>query len=171
MQKEAANKFIGKPEEKSNSLLSILIKSQFNITTFHKFHQNDFFPKPSVDVVMLRIQKLNKPIISTQGRQFFFDFVTYAYSQFKPNILKGLGDIINENKLIEIARLEGFSVSSKPSQLELNNWVILFQTFKRLSSEKQKSKVFGSFYNLQKQQENLHKVHRTRVDKDWKKFF
>lgn len=169
-QREAANKFIGKPEDKSNSLLSILIKSQFNITIFHRFNRNDFFPRPSVEVVMLQIQKRNKPLVSTQDRLLFFDFVTYAYSQFKPNILKELSAVMNENNIIGIARLEGFTVTSKPSQLELDNWIALFQSFKENLNERQKGKIVGAYRNLQEQQENLQKIHRTRVDKDWKKF-
>ena len=170
IQKEAANKFIGKPEDKSNSLLSILIRSQFNITIFHRFNRNDFFPRPSIDVVMLQIQKYNKPLVSAQDRLLFFDFVTYAYSQFKPNILKGLSAVMNENNIIGIARLEGFTVTSKPSQLELDNWIALFQSFKENLNERQKGKIAGAYRNLQEQQENLQKIHRTRVDKDWKKF-
>ena len=170
VQKEAANKFIGKPEDRLNSLLSILIKSQFNIAISYKFDPNDFFPRPSVEVVVLRIQKLKEPLISQHDSQAFFDLVTFAYSQFQPNILKGLNIVINQEKLIKTANTEGFSTSSKPSQLELKDWVAIFQVFKDQSNEKQKNRVSGAYRNLQKQQDNLQKVNRTRVDKNWRKF-
>jgi 23S rRNA (adenine-N6)-dimethyltransferase len=168
VQREASSKFIGKPEEKVNSLLSILIKSNFNITIFYRFNRNDFFPKPNVDIVMLRIQKLDKSAIPTQDVPLFFDFSTYVFSQFKPNILEGLSKIIERQKVIELARKNSFSTSLKPSELDFNHWLILFDIFVKASSLTQKRVVQGSYKRLQLQQNNLQKINRTRNDKNWK---
>lgn len=168
VQQEASSKFIGKPEEKVNSLLSILIKLNFNITIFHKFNREDFFPKPNVDVVMLRIQKLDRPLIPIQDTHLFYDFVTYAFSQFKPNILQGLSKVIDKNKVIELAHKTHFLTNLKPSELDFAHWLILFDTFVKTSSITQKRIVQGSFKRLQLQQTTLQKINRTRNDRNWK---
>jgi len=50
MQKEAAEKFLGKPHE---SLYTVLLKPWFEVEMVHRFRRKDFVPEPGVDVVML----------------------------------------------------------------------------------------------------------------------
>lgn len=169
IQKDAAKKFIGKPLDKNNSLLSVLIKTHFDLSIFHEFRRTDFFPKPSVDVVMLNLQKRITPHIPNKDTQTFYDFVTFVFSQFEPNILQGLRKIMPEQKIVELAKQYSFSTSSKPSELEFNHWLMLFQTFLNFSNSTQKQKILGSFNKLQEQQQNLQKIHRTRLDRNWRK--
>jgi len=165
MQREAAKKFIGKPLDRSNSLLSVLIKSTFDITIFHEFKRDDFFPKPNVDVVMLNLQRIEKPILSKNDVSLFYDFVTFAFSQFEPNILQGLKKILPIHVLTQVSKAHTLSPSSKPSELNFKHWLALFQAFK---SSPNKGKVYGSFKNLQKQQQGIQKIHRTRLDRNWR---
>lgn len=168
IQKDAAKKFIGKPYDGNNSLLSILIKAKFDLSIFHEFNKADFFPKPMVDTVMLCILKQAEPHIKNTEMQTFYDFVTFGFSQFEPNILQGLRKIMPERKILELAKQNSFSVSSKPSQLDFRYWLLLFQGFLIFSNDSQKQKISGAFNKLQKQQQNLDKIHRTRLDKNWR---
>lgn len=169
VQKEAAEKFTGRPLDDKNSLMSILIKVQFKIEIFHEFKRSDFFPKPNVDTVMLRIKPIKKPRLSADEISLFYDFVTYAYGQFEPNVLRGLSGVINKQRMRQAARDGNFPTSSKPSQLEIEHWTALFQAFLEQSGGIQKNKVRGSFKKLKTQQSKLQKIHRTRIDKAWKR--
>lgn len=168
VQKDAAKKFAGKPVAKSNSLLSVLIKCKFNLSIFHEFKRTDFFPAPNVDVVLLRIEKLVEPHISSRNLPSFYDFVTFVFSQFEPSILHGLKKILPESEVIQLAKQHSFSTSLKPSQLEFEYWLALFQTFLSSSTISSKHKMHGSFNQLQKQQQKLQKIHRTRLSRNWK---
>lgn len=168
VQKDAARKFLGKPFDKNNSLLSILIKCKFDLTISHEFKRTDFFPIPSVDIVMFRIQKLATPHINHKDIPMFYDFVTFTFSQFEPNILHGLKKILPEHEIIKLAKQYSFSTSSKPSELEFKHWLVLFQTFLNSPFNSHKDKIHGSFNKLQKQQQGLQKIHRTRLDRNWK---
>lgn len=170
VQKEASSKFAGRPLSSSNTLVSILMKVEFQMEIFHKFNKSDFFPKPKVEVVMLRVRKKDKPLVSKEEKSLFYNFITFAFSQFEPNILKGLGEVIDEQIIRDVAESTGFSASSKPSQLEKDHWLALFKKFLQHSTEGQKRKTRGSFRKLKMQQSGLQKIHRTRQDKDWKKF-
>jgi 23S rRNA (adenine-N6)-dimethyltransferase len=142
VQKEAAYKFIGKPFIKGNSQIAILIKPWFNLEIIHNFNKSDFLPKPNIDIVLLRIVKKDKPDIEYKQKNLYQDFVSYTFNQFKPN--------------------------RKPSEIDYNNWISLFNEFAKLSSNK-KLKINGFYKKLLKQQSKLSKIHRTRNDKDWRK--
>lgn len=167
MQSEAAKKFVGKPLDHKNSLVAMLLKADFDTSIFHKFNKSDFFPKPSVDTLMVRFRRLDKPYVDKQDKSLFYDFVAFGFSQFEPNILKGLGKVISESMIIEVSQKYHFSPNLKPSQLSLDNWLSLFDVFKQLGNIK---KVIHSYESLQAQQATLQKVHRTRLDKSWRKY-
>lgn len=169
VQKEAAKRFAGRPLDDKNSLMSVLIKAQFKMEIFHEFERSDFFPKPNVDTVMLRIKPIKRPLLSVDETSLFYDLVTYAYGQFAPNILKGLSGVMGEQSIREAAKDGNFPIFSKPSQLEIEHWMALFETFLKQSNQTQKNKVKSSFKKLQTQQSKLQKIHRTRVDKTWKR--
>jgi 23S rRNA (adenine-N6)-dimethyltransferase len=165
VQKEAAQKFIGKPIATTNSLVSVLIQSRFETSIFHEFRKDDFFPRPMVDTVMVRFQKLETPKVLVQDIDLFYDFVTFGFNQFAPNISKGLSKVLNVNAINEIANTKHFSISAKPSQLDIEAWVALFEKFKLVGN---KSKVLGGYKRMLAQQNSLEKINRTRLDKNWK---
>lgn len=165
VQKEAAQKFAGKPLSASNSLVSVLIQSHFEVSIFHQFRKDDFFPRPMVDTVMIRLQKLDIPKINANEKDLFYDFVTFGFNQFEPNIFKGLSKVMNANVINEVANTKRFSVTVKPSQLNTSDWIALFEKFILVGN---KSKVLGNYKRLLAQQSMLEKVNRTRLDKNWK---
>lgn len=165
VQKEAAQKFIGKPIAPTNSLVSVLIQSRFETSVFHEFRKDDFFPRPMVDTVMIRFQKLEIPRILAQDIDLFYDFVTFGFNQFAPSISKGLSKVLNANAINEVANVKHFSTSVKPSQVDISAWIALFEKFKLVGN---KSKVLGVYKRMLTQQSSLEKINRTRVDKNWK---
>ena len=154
VQKEAATKFTGKPLDSKNTQISIVLYPWFEFKVIHKFVANDFIPKPNVDIVLLEIKKREKPLV--ENRNKYQDFITYAFNQPKPNIAEGL------NKIMQI-----IPTNKRPSELNFEDWALLFEQFLKLPQEKQ-SIVAGSFTKQQKDQEKIEKIHRTRVDKNWR---
>lgn len=169
IQKEAAMKFVGKPLDSKNSQLSVLLFPWFEIKSIYNFKPSDFHPRPNVQVVLIEIKKRQSPLISIQKRQKYEDFVTFTFNQFKPNITEGLSNVLSRQNIITLAKEHGFSSEAKPSEIDFQNWINLFDIFSK-ASEKQQSVVKGSFSKQLKQQENIEKVNRTRVDKDWRKY-
>ena len=164
-QKEAAAKFLGKPLSDKNSLMSVVIGNLFEGSVFHEFKKTDFSPVPSVDTVLLRLERLKRPHAQPQG--LFNDFVAFGFSQFEPNMQKGLGKAMDERLIDQTAKENNFNPSLKPSRLDLNHWLALFDKF--LTSGNQKD-VVGSYNKLLTQQSKLQKIRRTRADKNWRKF-
>ncbi len=169
VQKEAALKFIGRPHDKTNSQVSVLIKPLFELNILYRFSKNDFIPKPNVDIVLLRISKIVNPVINRKDKNIFQDFVVYAFNQFKPNIIEGLTPLMGKGTLLSLSKTLKFSQNSKPSQLEFNQWIGLFNHFVG-NYRGNSGLITGSYERLKKQQEKLEKINRTRVDRNWRNY-
>lgn len=141
VQKEAAGKFMGMPVDNKNSLMAILLKPWFDFEIFYRFKRDDFSPRPGVNVIMLRIRKKEKPLVKINQKSQFEDFVAHTFNQFKPKM--------------------------KPSKIDFSQWLKLFDIFMK-GPGKSRQQIAGFYSKLKKQQEQLEKIHRTRVDKNWK---
>lgn len=168
VQNEAAKKFIGKPYDSKNSQMAILLRPWFELEIFYKFKQDDFFPKPQVETVLLRINKRKNPLIKEGAKSQYQDFVVYTFNQFKSNVIEGLSEVFGKQTMLNLARTVGFSTSSKPSQLDFAHWLNLFNYFSEKASKR--AVVEGSYTKILGQQKKLEKIHRTRVDRNWKQF-
>ncbi len=60
LQKESANKFTGTPKE---TQFSVLAKPWFKFEVLRKFNKSDFEPEPSVDTVLLKIERRLKLLL------------------------------------------------------------------------------------------------------------
>lgn len=156
VQKEAAMKFAGKPLDTKNSQMAVILYPWFEFKVIYEFKPDDFFPKPNVDIVLLEITKRSEPLAMDKNR--YQDFVAYAFNQPKPNITEGL------SKIIKIK-----PTNSKPSELNFEDWISLFELF-LTQPERQQNFVEGTFTKQLRDQENLEKINRTRVDKNWRKY-
>lgn len=156
VQKEAAIKFIGKPSDIKNSQMAVILYPLFELKIVHTFQSSDFFPRPNVNIILLQIKLRKIPLINNQD--MYRDLVTYVFNQPKPNIKEGLSKImdVKPNNL-------------KPSQLEFGDWLELFEIFLKLPTSKQNI-VKNSFSKQLIDQNKLEKIHRTRLDENWKDF-
>ena len=136
---------MGKPLAKQNSQIAVLLYPWFEFRLIHEFKAEDFFPKPAVKTILLEIKKREAPLIKPADKDKYFDFITYSFNRFKPYLMKGI-----------------------PSKLNLNEWIYLFNTFLKTTA-RQQNLTQGVYAKQLKQQEHLKKIHRTRVDKNWRK--
>jgi len=139
MQKEAARKFAGQPYGQE-ALFSLLLKPWFEVSFVHYFSRGDFFPRPKVDVILLRLQKRKIPLIKAQAARFFKDFLVFSFSHQK-----------------------------LPTKVSFSVWFKRFQAFQTPADYYLRRQVAGSFARLCHQQAQLQKIHRTRLDPRWRK--
>ncbi|MBI3559083.1 hypothetical protein HY085_01690, partial [Candidatus Gottesmanbacteria bacterium] len=140
VQKEAALKFLDK------TLASLLLKPDFNLEIIHKFNRKDFQPTPRVDSVMLRMIKRKVPLITEADKSHYRDFVVYAFDKWR---------LVSKNL--------GFKKLTSPTLLSFDRWLEIFK-----KKNLKESLFLGSYKNWLKQQQKLKKIHRTRLDVDWK---
>lgn len=139
-QKEAAKKFVGKPYDDKNSMMAALLKPWFDISVYHKFSRRDFIPFPNVDAVMIRIQRLQLPVVPYFELDIYKDFIMYTFNREK------------------IVRMDIEEILNKYSH------------FMRGSGDKEKTLVRNKAREMRFAQEKIIKIHRTRNDKNWRRF-
>lgn len=162
VQKEAAQKFSGCPYGKE-TLFSVLNKPLFDFSIVHEFLRSDFVPVPRVGIVLLRITKLEKPLVDLKQMGFYRDFITYGFGSFRPTLRKGYKHIFSNAQFSKLAKDLGFSVDANPRDLVFEQWLKMFAFFLIGVEEKRRLLVRGSFERLSRQQEKLEKIHRTRI--------
>lgn len=159
MQKEAAQMYLGHPRE---SLRSMLLKPWFEMEILHHFRRADFSPQPGVETVLTRIAKRRRPLVSRANAQPFRDLVVYVFTAWRPTLGEIFKDIFSYRQILHIHRALRIDPQATPSMLRLEHWLCLFETYQAIASPLALSRVSSSEARLKRQQEKLHKIHRTR---------
>lgn len=163
IQKEAAKKFIGFPYSQKTQMYALLLKPWFNIEVIHTFKKTDFKPVPQVNIILVHISKRQKALIESDNKKLYQDFIAYGFNQWKPTIKKALEKIFTYKQLKRLSNDLGFNLFAKPTGLRFNQWLNLFNYFLIGVSKNKQSLVYGCLGRLKKQQQKLHKIHRTRL--------
>lgn len=158
VQDKAAQRFTGHPKE---TQMSILLKPWFEFTIMSKIAREQFIPKPSVNAVLLKIQRRKQPLVDSSKAQQFRDFVVYGFNQWKSNIIEAFGKVFSKTQKSLIKSKLKIS-EQKPSKLTIDQWLQLFEVFTNHVPPEKQILVHGSEEELAKQQNRLTKLHKTR---------
>lgn len=137
IQQEAFRRFAGKPFYKE-SLISLLNKPYFKFEIFYEFIPSDFNPAPNATVLMAHIKKRKNPLIKADDQELFKDFLTYAFLNQKARITNSLGKVFTYKQFQIMSKTLKFDIKSSVSDLDINQWIGLFETFKtKVPTDKQ----------------------------------
>jgi 23S rRNA (adenine-N6)-dimethyltransferase len=160
MQKEAAQMYLGLPNE---TLRAVLLKPWFAVECVHRFRRRDFVPEPRVDVVMLRLQKRGPPLVRYKERQLFRDFVVYSFTSWEPTLKVVLKDFFSRQQRKHIQSGLEIDLNATPTSLRFEQWLNLFNLFVESGNHATRRTISGSEKRLIRQQKRLPKIHRTRI--------
>ncbi|MDP9265717.1 MAG: rRNA adenine N(6)-methyltransferase family protein [Chloroflexota bacterium] len=158
MQKEAADRFMGRPKE---TLAALLLKPWFAPAVFHGFIPHDFAPAPGVDVVMFRLRKRGPPLIEEDLGRLYRDFVTACFTAWQPTVDRALARVLGQVATRALLAHVDIHLGVRPSELALAGWLSLFRAFAQLPASLT-SRVAGANAHQRRQQRRLRKCHRTR---------
>lgn len=151
IQKEAAKKFAGKPNE---SLFSLLTKPFFELRVIHYFKDFDFSPMPKVNCALLRIKRRAKPLVA--DIESYSDFLSYVFSK-RVDVMFALHKVFTSKQLRRLSEDLLFSLDANPTDLSFNQWLSVYDYYLKAG----KKVVKRSYSKLVKQQSRLIKRHRT----------
>ena len=137
VQREAALRLIGEPE----SLLSLSYKPWFESRIISNLNRNDFQPIPSVDVVALEIRKRDPPLISLELREEYVKFMNLCFTSWQIDIKHSLRKLFTYKQIFAISKKLKINLNRKPSQVNFEEWIILFNTFDKYVSQDKKSLI------------------------------
>jgi 16S rRNA A1518/A1519 N6-dimethyltransferase RsmA/KsgA/DIM1 with predicted DNA glycosylase/AP lyase activity len=158
VQREAAERFLGIPRE---TLVAVLLKPWFEPEVVHHFRAADFVPVPGVDVVLLRLQRREMPLVEQHDSVRYADLVTYLFTAWQPTVRQALARVLPQGTVAAIERESGATLDRPPSALPFLDWFSLIDASLAGDGERL-AVVDGARERLERQQSQLQKVHRTR---------
>jgi 23S rRNA (adenine-N6)-dimethyltransferase len=161
MQKEAARKFAGTPTE---TLFSLLLKPWFEFRILHSFRRTDFSPVPTVEILLLQVERKKLALVEAEYTNLYRDFVAYGFGQGKPTLKNALKGIFTYTQFTRLSRDLGFRPESGPTDLNFQQWLGLFNFFYRRADRERRELISASGEHLRRQHLHLKKVHRTRKE-------
>ena len=125
LQNEAAEKLAGIGRE---YLLSLLLKPWFDFSVRHRFRTDDFFPEPRVAIVLLRIERRCRPLVSQEAAGAYRRFVTGALRGGKPTVKSAFKGTLSHVSFCRLSKRLGFTYAASPAELTFEQWLGLFQS-------------------------------------------
>jgi len=126
VQKEAAEKYTGIP---ADTLVSLLIKPLFWVDILYHFNRNDFFPVPSVDVVLLQFERRKCWLIPEGQYTLYKDFVIYCREGTDRTVKQALKNLFSFSQIKQIFRLLRIDYHARPTELSFRHYLCLFQFY------------------------------------------
>jgi 23S rRNA (adenine-N6)-dimethyltransferase len=159
VQREAADRFIGRPAE---TLFALRLKPWFAPGVLHRFRRSDFVPAPGVDAVLLRLRKRGPPLVRPEEARLYRDFVVAVFTAWQPAVGPALGTVLGEARARRLLRAVGLDGAARPSRVPFEAWLALFEAFAATADAAGRRAVAGAEARLRRQQARLEKRHRTR---------
>jgi 23S rRNA (adenine-N6)-dimethyltransferase len=162
LQREAADRYVGRPRQ---TLAALLIAPWFSLRIVYRFARSDFAPPPSVDVVMVRMRKRGPPLVAARDAQLYRDLIVALFTSWTPNLGAAASQVFGgrvSRRLLDAAHIDA---SSSVSAVALPGWLRLFGRFALLPAVI-RSSVAGAEQRLRQRQRRLERIHRTRAPRD-----
>ena len=126
VQKEAAEKYTGIP---TDTLVSLLVKPLFWVDILYHFNRNDFFPVPSVDIVLLQFERRKCWLIPESQYALYKDFVIYCREGTDRTVKRVLKNLFSFSQIKQIFRLLRIDYRARPTELSFRQYLCLFQFY------------------------------------------
>jgi 16S rRNA (adenine1518-N6/adenine1519-N6)-dimethyltransferase len=100
IQKEVGERIASKPNTKEYGALSLLVQYYCDIKIIRKVSPSSFMPKPRVESIVIRLDRLDEPKVKVKNQELFFKIVRASFNMRRKtlwNALKSLG--INKDLL------------------------------------------------------------------------
>ena len=91
IQKEVAERMAAEPGNKDYGALSLLV--QYYCNTVRKVPPACFIPRPKVDSIVIRLEKLDNPRVEVQNEKLFFDIIRNAFNMRRKTLWNGVKNI------------------------------------------------------------------------------
>ena len=112
IQKEVAERMNAEPGNKDYGALSLLVQYYCDTQIIRKVPPNCFIPRPKVDSIVIRLDKLSEPKVKVENEKLFFDIIRNSFNMRRKTLWNGVKNIgIPKEKLEEA--FEKANVDSK----------------------------------------------------------
>lgn len=103
IQKEVAERMNADPGNKDYGALSLLVQYYCNTQIVRKVPPQCFIPRPKVDSIVIRLDKLEEPKVGVENEKLFFDIIRSSFNMRRKTLWNGVKNIGLAKEDLELA--------------------------------------------------------------------
>ncbi|GAA0749766.1 16S rRNA (adenine(1518)-N(6)/adenine(1519)-N(6))-dimethyltransferase RsmA [Clostridium sartagoforme] len=103
IQKEVAERMNAEPGNKDYGSLSLLVQYYCDTKIVRKVAPQCFIPRPKVDSIVIRLDKLTEPKVSVKSEKLFFDIIRSSFNMRRKTLWNGVKNIGLSKEKLELA--------------------------------------------------------------------
>ena len=124
VQKEVGEKIIASSGKEN--ILSLSVKFYAQVESLFSVSKNNFFPKPKVDSVVIRIRRKRKKI-SQEEEKKFFSLIKAAFSAKRRKLKNNLASFFKNKNWQKTLEKKGINLEQRAEELSLSDWLKLIK--------------------------------------------
>ena len=121
MQREAAHRFCGRPYV-AESLWSLRLKPSWHVEIVDRLRRTDFDPPPSVESVLLWLNRRHRPLLRDTERRIYQRFIEFAFGGNR-SLGQTTRPWLSKLELQRLGRDLRFAPDAPPSLLAFEQWL------------------------------------------------
>ncbi|GAB6168631.1 16S rRNA (adenine(1518)-N(6)/adenine(1519)-N(6)) -dimethyltransferase RsmA [Clostridium carnis] len=103
IQKEVAERMNAEPGNKDYGALSLLVQYYCNTQIVRRVPPQCFIPRPKVDSIVIRLDRLEEPKVKVTDEKLFFDIIRNSFNMRRKTLWNGVKNIGLDKEKLEIA--------------------------------------------------------------------
>lgn len=103
IQKEVAERMNAEPGNKDYGALTLLVQYYCNTKIVRKVPPACFIPRPKVDSIVIRLDKLDEPKVKVDNEKLFFDIIRNSFNMRRKTLWNGVKNIGSSKEKLEAA--------------------------------------------------------------------
>lgn len=103
IQKEVAERMNAEPGNKDYGALSLLVQYYCNTSIVRKVPPACFIPRPKVDSIVIRLDKLSEAKVKVDNEKLFFDIIRNSFNMRRKTLWNGVKSIGPAKEKLELA--------------------------------------------------------------------
>ncbi len=126
IQKEVAERINADPNCKEYGALSVLVQYYCNTSIIRKVSPTCFIPRPKVESIVIRLDKLDEPRIKAKNVKFMFDLVRAGFNMRRKTLWNAAKTLkVNKERLEEAFEKSGIDPKRRAETLTLEEFASL----------------------------------------------
>ena len=103
IQKEVAERMNAEPNNKDYGALSLLVQYYCNTSIIRKVPPQCFIPRPKVDSIVIRLDRLEEPKVELENEKLFFEIIRSSFNMRRKTLWNGVKNIGLAKENLELA--------------------------------------------------------------------
>ena len=126
IQKEVAERIDAEPNCKEYGALSLLVQYYCNTKIVRKVAPSSFIPRPKVESIVIRLDRLEKPRVEVTDEKFMFELIRNSFNMRRKTLWNGVKNIgINKDDLKKAFEEAGIDPKRRGETLSLEEFAAL----------------------------------------------